>query len=136
MQCEDPLEIGQFPLKDDVMVEKTSTFSRVEISNRNTYGVLLMNSVQEFIIDFNPGLKVNFDGGDLSTYARLSLYKECDQIIGLSACVLHRDHSNSDVVVLQKVYHHIAGYHTDDYAVANSMLIKIVGIPGFLRCSL
>lgn len=84
-----------------------------------------MNSVQEFTMDFNPRMRVNFAGGDLTSDAGLLLYKEFDHRIGLSDAVreqlvvhdpvLHRDHPNSDVV-LQKVYQHIAGYHTDDHA--------------------
>lgn len=70
-------------------------------------------------------MKVNFEGEDLTSDAGLLLYKEFDHKIGLSDTVkdqlvvrdtvLHRDHSNSDVV-LQKVYQHLAGYHTDDHA--------------------
>ena len=70
-------------------------------------------------------MKVNFDGGDLTSDAGLLLYKEFDHKIGLSDTVrkllvvhdsvLHRDHPNSDVV-LQKLYQHLAGYHTDDHA--------------------
>ena len=84
-----------------------------------------MNSVQEFTMDFNPRMRVNFSGGDLTSDAGLLLYKQFDHRIGLSDAVRsqlvvkdpvwHRDHPNSDVVV-QKVYQHIAGYHTDDHA--------------------
>lgn len=84
-----------------------------------------MNSVQEFTMDFNPKMRVNFNGGDLASDAGQLLYKEFDHRMGLSDAVrdqlvvhdsvLHRDHSNSDIV-LQKVYQHIAGYHTDNHA--------------------
>ena len=84
-----------------------------------------MNSVQEWTMKFNPKMKVNFAGGDLTSDAGLLLYKEFDHRIGFSDTVRnqlvvkdpvwHRDHPNSDVV-LQKVYQHIAGYHTDDQA--------------------
>ncbi|MCY0870650.1 MAG: IS1380 family transposase [Firmicutes bacterium] len=84
-----------------------------------------MNSVQEFAMDFNPRMKVNFHGGDLTSDSGLLLYKEFDHKIGLSKAVkdllvvhdsvFHRDHPNSDVV-LQKVYQHLAGYHTDDHS--------------------
>ncbi|RIV18361.1 hypothetical protein D2Q93_14175 [Alicyclobacillaceae bacterium I2511] len=86
-----------------------------------------MNSVQEWTMDFNPRMRVNFDGGDLTSDAGLHLYKEFDYRIGLSDALrdqlfvhdplLHRDHPNNDIV-LQKVYQHIAGYHTDDQAEA------------------
>ncbi len=84
-----------------------------------------MNSVQEWTMKFSPRMRVNFAGGDLTSDAGLLLYKEFDHRIGLSDAlrnqlvvhvpVLHRDHPNNDVV-LQKVYQHIAGYHTDDQA--------------------
>ncbi|WAH36187.1 transposase [Alicyclobacillus dauci] len=76
-------------------------------------------------MNFNPRVKMNFDGGDLTSDAGLLLYKEFDHKLGLSEAVeellvvhdsvFHRDHPNSDVV-LQKLYQHIAGYHTDDHA--------------------
>ncbi|WAH38753.1 IS1380 family transposase [Alicyclobacillus dauci] len=84
-----------------------------------------MNSVQDYTLNFNPRMKMNFAGGDLTSDAGLLLYREFDQKLGLSEAVkkllvvhdpvFHRDHPNSDVV-LQKVYQHLAGYHTDDAA--------------------
>jgi hypothetical protein len=84
-----------------------------------------MKSVQEFGMNFNPRMKVNFEGGDLTSDAGLLLYKEFDHKLGLSRTikemlvvhdtVCHRDHPNTDVV-LQKLYQHLAGYHTDDHA--------------------
>ena len=84
-----------------------------------------MTSLQECTLHFNPRMKVNFDGGDLTSDAGLLVYREFDQRLGLSDAVRdllvvddpvsHRDHPNSDVV-LQKVYQHVAGYHTDDAA--------------------
>lgn len=84
-----------------------------------------MASVQELRMDFNPSMKVNFNGGDLTSDAGLLLYKEFDHKIGLSNeiknllvvddPVSHRDHPNHEVVI-QKVYQHVAGYHTDDHA--------------------
>ncbi len=70
-------------------------------------------------------MKVNFDGGDLTSDAGRLLYKEFDHKLGFSEAikeklvihdsVIHRAHPNSDVA-LQKIYQHIAGYHTDDHA--------------------
>lgn len=84
-----------------------------------------MNSVQEYSMNFNSRIKVNFDGGDLTSDAGLLLYKEFDHKLGLSQTVKqqlvvhdpvhHRDHPNSDVA-LQKIYQHLCGYHTDDHA--------------------
>ncbi len=72
-----------------------------------------------------PQMKMNFDGGDLTSDADVLLYKEFDHKLGQSETskallvvqetVLHRDHPNSDIV-LQKLYQHLAGYHTGDYA--------------------
>ena len=86
---------------------------------------LLVNCVQEFTMNFTPRMKVNFDGEDLTSEAGWLLYKEFDQNIRFSDAVrdllvvhdavFHRDHPNSDVV-LQKVYQHLAAYHTDDHA--------------------
>lgn len=84
-----------------------------------------MNSVQDYSMNFNSRMKLNFAGGNLTSDAGLLLYKEFDHKIGLSETVkkmlvvhdpvCHRDHSNSDIVV-QKLYQHLAGYHTDDHA--------------------
>lgn len=84
-----------------------------------------MNSVQEYSMNFNPRMKVNFKGGDLTTDAGLLLYKSFDHKLGLSKTikenlvvhdnVVHRDHPNADVVI-QKIYQHVGGYHTDDHA--------------------
>lgn len=84
-----------------------------------------MASLQEYGMNFNPRMKVNFDGGDLTSDAGLLLYKEFDYKLGLSQTVkqllvvndpvVHRDHPNSDVA-LQKIYQHLCGYHTDDHA--------------------
>lgn len=84
-----------------------------------------MEIVQEYSMNFNPRMKVNFTGGDLTSDAGLLLYKSFDHRLGLSQTVeeqlvvndnaIHRDHPNSDVVI-QKIYQHIGGYHTDDHA--------------------
>jgi hypothetical protein len=84
-----------------------------------------MNSLQEYSMNFNPRMKVNFTGGDLTSDAGMLLYKSFDHKLGLSQTVkellvvndnvIHRDHPNSDVVI-QKIYQHIGGYHTDDHA--------------------
>jgi hypothetical protein len=85
-----------------------------------------MEIVQDYSMNFNPLMKVNFNGGDLTSDAGMLLYKSFDHKLGLSPTikehlvvndnVIHRDHPNSDVVI-QKIYQHIGGYHTDDHAV-------------------
>ncbi|MFD2615905.1 transposase, partial [Terrilactibacillus laevilacticus] len=84
-----------------------------------------MKSVIEKSLNFNKRIKVNFDGGNLTSDSGLLLYKEFDEKIGLSQSIQenlqvndsvhHRKHAN-DEVVIQKIYQHIAGYHTDDHA--------------------
>jgi hypothetical protein len=82
-----------------------------------------MPSVEEKSLHFNKSIKINFDGGTLSSDSGLLLYKEFDEKLGLSRSiehhldiddmVQHRTHPNHEVVI-QKVYQHLAGYHTDD----------------------
>jgi len=94
-------------------------------THQNYKGDSSMASLQEYSMNFNPRMKVNFDGGDLTSDAGLLLYKEFDYKLGLSQTVkqllvvndpvVHRDHPNSDVA-LQKIYQHLCGYHTDDHA--------------------
>jgi hypothetical protein len=74
-------------------------------------------------------MKVNFNGGDLTSGAGLLLYKSFDHKLGFSQTikehlvandsVIHRDHPNADVVI-QKVYQHGRGYHADDGDLATS----------------
>lgn len=84
-----------------------------------------MHSVNEKPMHFNKSVKVNFEGGNLTSDAGLLLYKEFDEKIGLSSAISehlqvnepngHNVHFN-DEVVIQKIYQHIAGYHADDHA--------------------
>jgi hypothetical protein len=84
-----------------------------------------MTSLQEYNMNFNPLMKVNFKGGNLTSDAGLLLYKSFDHKLGLSQTikeqlvvhdnVVHRDHPNTDVVI-QKLYQHLSGYHPDDHA--------------------
>lgn len=84
-----------------------------------------MCSLLEKSANFNRKLKINFDGGDLTSDAGLLLYKEFDEKIGFSKTIQEtlkvndaakfRVHSNSDIAI-QKIYQNIAGYHTDDNA--------------------
>lgn len=97
-----------------------------------------MNSVQEMNMNFNSRMKINFDGGNLTSDAGLLLYKSFDHQIGFSKTireqlvvndnVIHRDHQNDDVVI-QKIYQHVSGYHTDNHADdlhAEPMLISLL----------
>lgn len=84
-----------------------------------------MTSVTEKALNFNKMIKVNFDGGDLSSDSGLLLVKEFDEKIGFSQVIKdvvkvndpvnHTHHKNEDVLI-QKIYQNIAGYHADDHA--------------------
>lgn len=84
-----------------------------------------MNSLLEKQMNFNKKVKINFEGGDLTSDSGLLLYKEFDNKIGFSNLIKDtfileddintRTHTNEDIV-LQKIYQNIAGYHTDDNA--------------------
>lgn len=84
-----------------------------------------MTSVSDQTLDFNKRLKVNFEGGDLTSDSGLLLYREFVEKLGLSDLidanvdlndpVSHDTHQNNDVI-MQKIYQHVAGYHADDDA--------------------
>jgi hypothetical protein len=84
-----------------------------------------MHSVNEQTMHFNKSVKINFEGGNLTSDAGWLLYKEFDEKIGLSQAITdhlnvndpngHVDHFN-DEVIIQKMYQHVAGYHADDHA--------------------
>ncbi|TGA95364.1 IS1380 family transposase [Sporolactobacillus shoreae] len=84
-----------------------------------------MLSVEEKSCLFNKKVKINFTGGALSSDSGLLLYREFDEKTGFSQLVqeglkvkdpvFHAIHSNAEVVI-QKIYQHLAGYHTDDQA--------------------
>lgn len=68
-----------------------------------------MTILQEYSMNFNPRMKVNFDGGDLTSDAGLLLYKSFDHKLGFSKTVkellvvndnvIHRDHPNAEISV-------------------------------------
>ena len=84
-----------------------------------------MDSLLEKSTNFNRKIKINFEGGDLTSDAGILLYKEFDEKLGFSKTIKEnlnvknsakfRVHSNSDIAI-QKKYQIIAGYHTDDNA--------------------
>lgn len=84
-----------------------------------------MNSLKDITLESNPYLKINFEGGDLSSDAGLLLIKEFAVKIGLvkiiydlfqtndtAAFRFHTDPEN----LLQMIYQTIAAYFTDDCA--------------------
>ena len=82
-----------------------------------------MGSLLERSLNFNSKVKVNFNGGDLTSDSGLILYSEFDERIGFSKIIKnvfkvnesanHRKHKNEEVLI-QKIYQNIAGYTTDD----------------------
>ena len=78
-----------------------------------------MSSLLEKSLNFNRNLKINFDGGNLTSDSGLLLYSEFDKQIGFSRTIKdvfcvndgisHRNHRNEDIL-LQKIYQGIAGY--------------------------
>ena len=81
-----------------------------------------MYSLSELRSESNSMIKINFDGGDLSSDAGLILLKEFVCKIGLDQLLkehfqtndttirFHKDNEN----LLQKIYQQLAGYFTDD----------------------
>lgn len=96
-------------------------FAKIQLNKGESH----MGSLLEKATNFNRKIKINFDGGDLTSDAGLLLYKEFDEKIGFSKTIQEtlkvkdnakfRVHSNSDIAI-QKIYQNIAGYHTDDNA--------------------
>jgi len=85
-----------------------------------------MGSLLEKSLNFNSKLKVNFEGGNLTSDAGLILYREFDEKIGFSKTTKEnlyvkdssadtRTHKNEDIAI-QRIYQRIAGYTTDDHA--------------------
>lgn len=84
-----------------------------------------MTSINEQTMHFNKSVKVNFEGGDLTTDAGLLMYKEFDDKIGLSQAInetvhikderSHHTHQNNEMI-MQKIYQQTAGYFADDHA--------------------
>jgi len=84
-----------------------------------------MDTIQEIRMNFKSRIKINFDGGNLTSDSGMLLYKYFDEKIGFSKEIKnnveiednteHRKHNNSEVI-LQKIYQNTAGYHADDDA--------------------
>ena len=82
-----------------------------------------MNSILEYKLDFNSKLKINFEGGSITTDTGLILIKEFDNKISFSKMIKEnlnlKSDSNSGVIhksnelVLQNINQCIAGYDTD-----------------------
>jgi hypothetical protein len=81
-----------------------------------------MSSLMALRFECNSKIKINFDGGDLSSDAGLLLLKEFICKIGIDKLIeqhfqtndktirIHKDKEN----LLQKIYQQLAGYFTDD----------------------
>lgn len=98
---------------------------KLSYEQKHTKGAPTMPSINEQAMNFNKRVKVNFDGGDLTSDAGILLYKEFNDAIGLSSIiekmvqikddVVHHTHENIGVI-MQKIYQHVTGYHADDHA--------------------
>ena len=84
-----------------------------------------MNSLKDTALESNPYLKINFDGGDLSSDAGLLLIKEFAEKIGLVKLVYRLFKTNDDALfrihidpenLLQVIYQTMAAYFEDDCA--------------------
>ena len=100
-----------------------------------------MNSLRDTSLESNPYLKINFDGGDLSSDAGLLLIKEFAEKIGLVKLVyrlfktndpaLYRFHIDPENL-LQMIYQTIGAYFEDDCADGYHPLLCFDGITGDL----
>ena len=94
-----------------------------------------MNSLKKKSLNLTRKIKVNFDGGDLTSNSRLLLYKGFDGKIGLSVDIENnlqvknntkfRYYTKSDIVI-QKIYHNIASYHIDDNELINDLAFTTI----------
>ena len=84
-----------------------------------------MNSLKDTALESNPYLRINFDGGDLSSDAGLLLIKEFAEKIGLVKLVYRLFKTNDDALfrihidpenLLQVIYQTMAAYFEDDCA--------------------
>ena len=83
-----------------------------------------MNSVSEIRPEFNKQVKINFDGGDLSSDAGLFLIREFAEKLGMPALVKKLFKTNDKAIRMhtdaenfwQMTYQRLAGYHQDDDA--------------------
>ena len=82
-----------------------------------------MYSVKDIALESNPYLKINFDGGDLSSDSELLLIKEFAEKIGLVQLVYQLFQTNDSATfrihidpenLLQMIYQIIAAYFEDD----------------------
>lgn len=85
-----------------------------------------MCSLLQKSVNFNKYMKINFEGGDLTSDAGIIAYREFDEKIGLSKTIAEnlyikdssddaRIHKNADIAI-QRIYQKIGGYNTDDSA--------------------
>ena len=81
-----------------------------------------MDTIPEMSMNFKSKIKMNFDGGKLTSDSGMLLYKLFDKKIGFSNEIRnsinikddidHRKHENEDVI-MQRIYQNAAGYHAD-----------------------
>lgn len=84
-----------------------------------------MDTINEKRMNFKSNIKINFNGGDLTSDSGGLIYKEFDNKLGFSKIIQdnidindgieHRKHENEDVI-MQRIYQNLLGYHTDNAA--------------------
>lgn len=90
---------------------------------KNTKGKALMHSLNELHLESNNKIKINFNGGDLSSDAGMIPINEFARKIGFDKTIrscfktkdtaLFRYHTDVDIM-MQKIYQSIAAYFQDD----------------------
>ena len=84
-----------------------------------------MDTINEKRMNFKSNIKINFNGGDLTSDSGGLIYKEFDNKLGFSKTIQdnidindgieHRKHENEDVI-MQRIYQNLLGYHSDNAA--------------------
>lgn len=84
-----------------------------------------MSSLNEKSLNYNSEVKINFEGGDLTSDSGILLYGMFNEKLGVSEVIeemfntdktiTHRKHNDAEVI-LQSIYQDICGYNTDDSA--------------------
>lgn len=108
-------------LMENFIKESKSDFDFSAVSSHNR--IVNANKVQIHALAYNRQIKINFDGGDLSSDAGLLLIKEFISKLGIE-WLLHRSFKTNDSAVfqyhtdrdnlLQMIYMIMVGYFEDD----------------------
>ena len=87
--------------------------------------ILMMTTLSQNTLHFNRSIKVTNDGGALSSDTGELIFREFDEKLGFSKTIAKHLHLNdersyciyeNELLLRQKIYQLIAGYHEDDAA--------------------